>query len=151
MGRVKSFHNGKIYLLNLSNCNEYRSVALYKQGQKPKRTLVHILVAKTFIPNPKNLPEVNHKDGNKSNNCVENLEWVTSSQNKFHAIKLNLNPNVGVNHYRAKLNADEVRYIRNNYKPRDPEFGCKALAEKFKINEETMRKIIVRQTYKNVD
>jgi hypothetical protein len=58
--------------------------------------LIHRLVADAFIPNPKGLPEVNHKDGNKHNNHVDNLEWVTKSENALHAFAEGLRtPNKG--------------------------------------------------------
>lgn len=57
---------------------------------KSKRKRIHRLVAEAFIPNPLNKTEVNHIDGNRYNNHVSNLEWVTSSENKLHAFKLGL-------------------------------------------------------------
>ena len=65
--------------------------------------LVHRLVAKAFIPNPENLKEVNHKDGNKFNNCVENLEWVSPSQNCQHAWNTGLQKRkYGKDHFLSK-------------------------------------------------
>lgn len=55
-----------------------------------KRATIHRLVAQAFIPNPDNKAEVNHIDGNKRNNCVSNLEWVTRSENHTHAYYTNL-------------------------------------------------------------
>lgn len=68
------------------NGHHYKNVCLYNKGKK-KIHYVHRLVAQAFIPNPKNFTQVNHKDGNKNNNCVQNLEWVTCTENLNHAIK----------------------------------------------------------------
>lgn len=59
----------------------YLRVSLSNKSVKHKKYLVHRLVAEAFIPNPKGLPQVNHKDENKQNNCIENLEWVTALEN----------------------------------------------------------------------
>lgn len=71
----------------------YAYVNLYNEnGRKTKK--IHRLVAETFIPNPLNYPQINHKDGNKLNNRVENLEWCNASQNTRHAFEndlINLN------------------------------------------------------------
>lgn len=70
---------------------KYFSVNLSTTGKGKKSYFVHRLVAKTFIPNPLNLEQVNHIDGNIYNNKAENLEWVTMSQNIRHAYKTGLN------------------------------------------------------------
>ena len=64
--------------------NGYLSVDLYSDGER-KTKRVHRLVAETFLPNPDNKPEVNHIDGNKYNNDVSNLEWVSAKENCRHA------------------------------------------------------------------
>jgi hypothetical protein len=63
----------------------YEEVTLYIHGRKRIHGRIHIMVAETFIPNHENKPYVNHKDGNKLNNNVENLEWVTPKENSEHA------------------------------------------------------------------
>ena len=67
----------------------YNTIKLCKNS-KLYYFMIHRLVAETFIPNPNNLPQVNHIDGNKQNNCVDNLEWCTQSYNMKHAYKLGL-------------------------------------------------------------
>lgn len=64
----------------------YLSVKLFRNGKGCQKT-VHRIVAEAFIPNPNNKPQVNHKDRNKGNNDVSNLEWVTREENKSHAIR----------------------------------------------------------------
>ena len=81
---TKTFISGKELKQNLKR-NGYRTVDLCKDG-KVKTTLVHRIVADAFLPNPQNLRFVNHKDSNRENNRVENLEWVTSSENRTHGI-----------------------------------------------------------------
>ena len=72
-------------ILNPSqNQDQYGRVTLRKDG-KDNQKLVHRLVAETYIPNPDNKPQVNHKDRNKKNNSVSNLEWVTGRENNQHA------------------------------------------------------------------
>ena len=70
----------------------YSEVGLRNGGQKQKMLLVHRLVAFAFIDKPNGKDYVNHKDGNKANNDVSNLEWVTQSENSIHAIRTGLLP-----------------------------------------------------------
>lgn len=85
-------HFRKGYLMKLSESKSrdggrgYLVVNLRKNNTSLVKQ-VHIIVAEAFIPNPDNMPTVNHKDGNKWNNCVSNLEWVSYSENNIHALK----------------------------------------------------------------
>lgn len=78
----------------------YFSVVLQGKGVKTRSTRIHRLVAEAFISNPDNLPEVNHKDGDKQNNRADNLEWCSKSYNIRHSIKMHpkqLNPMIYYN------------------------------------------------------
>lgn len=88
-GITKSRIKEKI-MTNLNHNGGYYFVVLSKE-RNIKRQLLHRIVAMAFLPNPDNLPEVNHKDGNKKNNCVDNLEWVTRTENAIHAWEHGLN------------------------------------------------------------
>ena len=82
-GRVRNKCSKKLLSIFDTNREGYLRVILFSNGKR-KRFFVHRLVAETFIPNSENKPQVNHKDGNKQNNNVENLEWVTCSENGLH-------------------------------------------------------------------
>lgn len=82
---VKTSIKGKILTYNICRKGYYRSKLCKGDGGKYKT--IHRLVAIEFIPNPKKLPQINHIDGDKSNNNVENLEWCTNKYNMEHAIE----------------------------------------------------------------
>lgn len=87
-GRIKSFKNKnreKILTPKRDGKDNYLMIGLCKNGEC-KYCLIHRLVAQAFIPNPLNKEQVNHIDGNKKNNNVDNLEWNTSSENIIHAL-----------------------------------------------------------------
>ena len=90
LGRVKSYKydkiNGKI-MKPYKNTKGYLQIDLQLDGRKRENRVhlsVHRLVAIAFIPNPDNLPQVNHKDEDKTNNCVDNLEWCTNDYNAHY-------------------------------------------------------------------
>lgn len=122
-----------------------------KQDGKRIIKFIHRIVAETFIPNPDNKQQVNHIDGNKLNNSVENLEWVTCEENIHHAWEKKLNkPLQGEKHGNAKLTDEQVRYIRKHYIPRDKEYGASALGRKFGTTIAPIYQVIHGKGWKHV-
>jgi hypothetical protein len=80
-GMIFSFKSNK-YLKHLNY--RYKCIDLYFENKKPKRFFIHRLIAENFIPNTKNKPFVNHIDGDRYNNEILNLEWVTHKENIRH-------------------------------------------------------------------
>lgn len=110
LGNVRSRHNKYTHKIDLEYhyLNPYTTKKGYltvKIKEHKTSRVIHRLVANAFIPNPNKLPQVNHIDGNKTNNRVENLEWCTNKYNVNHAFKMGL--------YDKKLNS--IRKPINQY------------------------------------
>lgn len=119
-----------------------------------KKYLVHRIIAETFIKNEFNKKQVNHINGIKNDNVIENLEWCTRNENTIHAWKNGLikltdkmidSLNKGRRH-NAKLTNEQINEIRNN----KYYFGLYTeLSKKYKITPEAIRNIYILKTYKN--
>lgn len=126
----------------------YWQVDLYK-NKKNERHRVHQLVAKYFVPNPKKLPHINHKDGDKLNNIAENLEWVTNKQNIQHAHKNGLfdyTKKQGSNNAMSKLSPSDVAkiYLLGDY------FSNQELSRMFNISYQTITRIRSKRGWKSL-
>lgn len=144
LGRLKSYQRVKAgKLVSLQKTKDgYLQTDLYKDKVR-KAVRIHRLVAEAFIPNPDGKLEVNHKNGNKENNEVDNLEWSTKQENIDHAHDNNLYDNIiGEKHGRAKLSDLDVEFIKKNFKPYDKEFGAKPLAKKYGVSDTQIRHIV---------
>lgn len=122
----------------------YKRVTLsYKN--KTKRFVVHRLVALAFIPNPKNKSCVNHIDGDKINNKVENLEWCTYSENERHSYNV-----LGKINSRRKLNEDQVKDILNNCIKglnKTNKGNVEYFMKKYNVSQSTILNIINKKYY----
>lgn len=110
---------------------------------------VHRLVAEVFIPNLDKKAVVNHKNGIKTDNRVENLEWLSSSENNIHALRTGLKGILkGECIYTAKLNREQVEYIRIHCKPYDKELGIRPLSKQFGVSSKAIRDCVYRRSWK---
>ncbi len=133
-----------ILLKQIKNGFGYFVVNLYYSPQKRKQYLVHRLVGVAFVENPDNKPDINHKDGIKTNNVPDNLEWVTKKENSEHASKNGLLKYIGENHHNNKYLTSEVLFIRNCTLP------APYLAKLFDTNRCTIYSIRKRKSWKHI-
>lgn len=127
----------------------YLTTGLTDQTGKKKTVSVHRLVALMFIENPENKPEVNHKNGNKTDNKVNNLEWNTPTENSQHAYDTGLKKGAkGETNNKSVLTETDVLEIRKLYK-----LGGETqltLCNKFKVSKSTIKHILKRRTWKHI-
>lgn len=135
-GQVINKKTGRV-LKGQPNAKGYLRVSISK-----KLMFVHRLVAEKYIPNPDNLPQVNHKDGNKLNNSVENLEWVSNQQNRNHAVETGLHLSGEACSW-SKLDWEKVEFIRSHLDLSNEELG-----EMFEVSPSTINDVKLYKTWK---
>lgn len=109
-----------------------------------KAVLVNRIVAWRFYPNPFNLPQVNHIDGDKENNAKSNLEWSSGSDNEKHAHRTGLKTGRGSANANAKLTADDALAIRGSRE------DITTLAERFGVSRSTIVNVLNRNTWSHI-
>lgn len=144
IGRVKSINYNKERILKLQNMNGYNRVGLSINGIV-NLFLVHRLIAVAFIDNIHNHPFINHINGVKNDNRVENLEWCNSTENLNHALDNNLRvmPN-GEKHHKSKLNEAQVLEIRNS------NLSQKELTKLYNVKQPLISAVINKRKWKHI-
>lgn len=130
-----------------SRKNGYLVIGLSKNHKFSNKS-IHTLVARAFIENPKNKPQVNHKRGDKTRNHYTLLEWSTAKENTAHAIESGLRkPQAsGDKSGKNKITEAQVKELRNTYKPGD----SKLFAAKYNVSESNIFAILQRRRWKHV-
>ncbi|WAX21919.1 HNH homing endonuclease [Stenotrophomonas phage RAS14] len=149
-GNVRSLKTGKILKQYLNKSTGYLGISVRPYGRKGKAELLkpHRYVAEYFVKNPDNKNQVNHIDGDKTNNHFSNLEWVTAQENTQHAWSLGLSSigtRKGHTHPQSKLSENDRQFIIDNYGKHGKETTGRALAEKFGVDKMQIYRIIKRQ------
>lgn len=137
-GQIINKHNGHIVKPQL-NGKGYLRVSIGN-----KLMFVHRLVAEKYIENPHNKKQVNHKNGIKTDNRVENLEWCDNQENRSHAVKSGLHL-CGERCSWSKLTEEDVIYIYKN-----KNLGVIYLSKKFNVSQSTIKDILNGRTWKKV-
>ena len=151
-GQIWSKRSSRFLKLNI--LNGYLAHVTKIGGREGKNVVLkaHRLVAKAYVSNPENKPYVNHKDGDKLNNHVDNLEWCTAKENTQHAYATGLAKAAsGTEHSSSKLSEEAILFIRNNYKPYDKEFGARGLGRRFGVSHSVISNVINNKTLKGIN
>ena len=144
LGNIKSLR----YQRNLNGCKNNCGYARVQLGSSKNKHFIHRLVAECFLEAKEGNVFVNHKDGNKSNNRVDNLEWCTMKTNNIHAVQTGLrNPVKGESHPQSKLtekNAIEIIRLLNQG------INCTQIGKRFSVDRKTIADIKNGKTWKHL-
>jgi hypothetical protein len=144
LGRIQ---NAKGVMMKFQvNRGGYERLTLRHDDHKDYDFTVHRVVAYAFIPNIENKPQINHIDGNRRNNNVDNLEWCTQSENILHAFKLGNKDQSGIHNNMAKITEKIVRDIRKRSKTELQ----KNLAKEYSLSKANICMIVNRKTWAHV-
>lgn len=152
LGEIKSilFIGGKTRVRILKPVLKEGRYLTINLGSKNRNHYVHRIIAKTFLPNPLNLPAVNHKDFNRENNSVSNLEWVTNSQNSKHAYENGRTglPKIvsGEKNGNSKLKSKDIKKIREL----EGVIPTREIAKKFNITFSYVRNVQKRRKWTHI-
>lgn len=135
---------GMILKQNYDGRRNYLHVSLRRNGNGVSRN-VHRIVAQAFVPNPNGYAEVNHKDEDKTNNSVENLEWCDHKYNSRYGSKLTASN--GERNSMNKFPESLIRKIREEYIPNDPKYGLTPLSRKYGISVSHVCSIVKRRRW----
>lgn len=141
--RVRNTKTGRILKTGVFE-EGYEQVRFFVDGDKPTKK-VHRLVAEAFIPNPLNLPFVNHINSIRHDNRIENLEWCTAQHNVQHSYDSGSNSNAGENHPKAILNWEIVYEMRKLHSEGET---YSSISEKFGVKYDTAWKAIKGKNWK---
>lgn len=141
-GRIKSMRTTKVMKARVNKYG-YKQLTLYKENQQGRTTkTLHRLVAIAFIPNIKNLATVNHKDLDKLNNNISNLEWATFAENTEHAKRLGAMQDLqwGSKNSSSKLTEEDVFRMREMWK--SGKYLKKEIAKQFNVSPSNVTQIL---------
>ena len=153
LGEIKNIKTDHIYKPEILSSGYYSVKVSLGSRHNKKHIIIHKAVALTFIDNPNNYNMVNHIDGNKLNNNVNNLEWCTPGHNVKHAYDTGLfdkHKISGENNHNHKLTKKQVDEIRALYNSKDKHITSSMLAKKFGVSKTQILDIINYKKWNNM-
>jgi len=151
LGRLKTFNwkgTGREAILKPALYRGYLKTMLKNDQGRTHTVSVHKMVALAFLPKKETDTEINHINGVRHDNRVENLEWCSHSENLAHSFKIGLSSNEGSKNPFSKLTESDVLQIRTKFKKRV--YTREMLAKEFNVAPATIKDVVLRKSWNHV-